>query len=171
MPGHSLTSPQARNLRRSLQGGTATHTVKKTVGHVHFKTPQVHYDTMLITFRSKVWLKRLLFFEIFEDLDNAVAFSDGISVTEQKSEAVHFLNKEVYSGDVSHLFPTAYLLRWVMSPDKLLRRTEALVPQSHCSIDDILSIPAHHNKPGAHKNTYSEDQSSCKDTYSLRNEK
>lgn len=33
-----------------------------------------------------------------------------------------------------------------MCPDKLQSRAEALVPQSHGSIDDILPIPTHHYK-------------------------
>lgn len=54
-------------------------------------------------------------------------------------------------------FQTAYLLRGIMCPDKLLCRAEALVPQSHGSVDNILSIATHNNKPGAHKNAQMSD--------------
>lgn len=40
-----------------------------------------------------------------------------------------------------------HLLRWIMSPDKLLCRSKALVPQSHSGVDDVLSVSTHHHKP------------------------
>lgn len=39
-----------------------------------------------------------------------------------------------------------------MCPGKLLCRAKALIPEGHCSVDDILSIPTDHNKPVRQKN-------------------
>lgn len=40
------------------------------------------------------------------------------------------------------------LLRRIMGPDKLLSGAEALVPQSHGRVDDVLSVSANHHEPG-----------------------
>lgn len=39
-----------------------------------------------------------------------------------------------------------------MCPHKLLCRAKALIPEGHCSVDDVLSIPTDHNKPARYKN-------------------
>ncbi len=43
MPGHSLISPQARNLHKSLHGKIKTHPVRKTVGTIHFPKSHIYY--------------------------------------------------------------------------------------------------------------------------------
>lgn len=36
-----------------------------------------------------------------------------------------------------------------MGPDELLSRAEALVPQGHGGVDDVLSVSAHHDESTA----------------------
>lgn len=54
----------------------------------------------------------------------------------------------LHSGQAG--YHTAYLLRRIMGPCKLLGRPKALVSQSHCCVDDILAITTNHNKPRKH---------------------
>ena len=42
------------------------------------------HNNVHVTFSSKVGLKRFLFLEVFEDFDDTVAFSDGISVIKEE---------------------------------------------------------------------------------------
>lgn len=75
-PGHSLTSPQARNLHRFLQKRNTSS--EQYSGN--FQIRSLLQNNVHITFSSKVRLKRFLLLEVFEDFDDTVAFSDGISV-------------------------------------------------------------------------------------------
>lgn len=60
---------------------------------------------MDITFSSKVWLKRFFFFEVFEDFDDTVAFSDSISVMKKTCNQMltscycNYTNVEMYLRD------------------------------------------------------------------------
>lgn len=165
MQGHSLTSPQARSLHRSLQYKQGHIQWGKQWGLSTFKATVPLFTSAHITFSSKIRLKRFLLFEIFEDLDDTVALSNGISINLKKKNVVVSILLRV--GNISPIFnfsfQTAYLLRGVMCPDKLLCWTKALVPQSHGSVDDVLSVSTHHNEPGVHKNA--QMSHSCSDRY------
>lgn len=47
-----------------------------------------------------------------------------------------------------HVWEARDLLGGVVRPDKLLSRAEALVPQGHGRVDDVLPVAAHHHEPG-----------------------
>lgn len=61
-----------------------THSEEKQWELSTSKTTGLLYNNVHSTFSSEVRLERFLFFEVFEDFDYTVAFSDGISVKKKK---------------------------------------------------------------------------------------
>lgn len=97
---------------------------EENYGNNSFTKPESLHIDCHITFSSKVRLKRFLFFEILEEFDNTVAFSDGVSVILKMNMLYFALNFLIqrYKSYATYTEPsqTAYLLRGIMRPDKLL---------------------------------------------------
>lgn len=149
MPGHLQILHQAKNLHKCLYTKTRTYKSGKT-------TTRVYSHNSVITKGDKVpsapksGLKDFFSLKFLNSLTMLLLSLMAYLLLNMKP-SLEF-NTDV-RGRWSYFAPTWYLLRWVVCPDKFLSWPKTLVSQSHCSIDDVLSISTHHNKPGGHSHT------------------